>query len=319
MSLFPVFSANHAAHFDGSLVGDVDSYLKHAQQRMSKVQWRRTPEGISFIPEFVVDCDELEVEGEGCPEQHVGPRSAPPDPEQGMVTRLPNPPSTSNFTVPWKNGSTASWLPWFPTSTSYLQVQRRRPPTEIIVNTTHTMALKPRTWISLWFLITAPIIFWDAGYCFMRPRSMKGGDLHWIWSPYAIYQEVDLVYGVKALEEGNGFTAAQSFLNIIETLMNITYLYLVHAKASPAAFVVGFAAIVMTLSKTVLYWAQEYYCGFCAVGHNSFKDLVVYWIIPNGFWIVVPAIITVQLGKDIIGQLNAADRAAKTAALEKKR
>lgn len=22
---------------------------------------------------------------------------------------------------------------------------------------------------------------------------MKGGDLHWIWSPYALYQEVDYV------------------------------------------------------------------------------------------------------------------------------
>lgn len=26
-----------------------------------------------------------------------------------------------------------------------------------------------------------------------RPRSMVGGDLHWIWSPYALYQEIDYV------------------------------------------------------------------------------------------------------------------------------
>jgi len=61
---------------------------------------------------------------------------------------------------------------------------------------------------------------------------MVGGDLHWIWKPYAIYQEVDYVrrivsdqvdanldrdtwgfvgqvYGVKALQENNGFTNAQ--------------------------------------------------------------------------------------------------------------
>ena len=30
------------------------------------------------------------------------------------------------------------------------------------------MAVKTYTWVSLWFLITAPIIFWDASYCFMR-------------------------------------------------------------------------------------------------------------------------------------------------------
>ncbi|KAF9479219.1 hypothetical protein BDN70DRAFT_879090 [Pholiota conissans] len=52
------------------------------------------------------------------------------------------------------------------------------------------MAVKTHTWISLWFLLAAPIILWDVGYCFMRPRSMKGGDLHWLWAPYASYQEV---------------------------------------------------------------------------------------------------------------------------------
>lgn len=30
------------------------------------------------------------------------------------------------------------------------------------------MAPKTHLWISLWFLLTAPVIFWDAGYCFMR-------------------------------------------------------------------------------------------------------------------------------------------------------
>lgn len=30
--------------------------------------------------------------------------------------------------------------------------------------TANNMALKPHTWISLWFLLTAPVIFWDAGY-----------------------------------------------------------------------------------------------------------------------------------------------------------
>jgi hypothetical protein len=35
------------------------------------------------------------------------------------------------------------------------------------------MAPKTYTWISLWFLITAPVIAWDVGYCFMRPRSFE--------------------------------------------------------------------------------------------------------------------------------------------------
>ncbi|KJA22547.1 hypothetical protein HYPSUDRAFT_40935 [Hypholoma sublateritium FD-334 SS-4] len=176
------------------------------------------------------------------------------------------------------------------------------------------MAVKTHTWISLWFLLTAPVIAWDVGYCFMRPRSMKGGDLHWIWAPYALYQEVDLIYGLPALQSGDGFTNAQSLLNVIETLMNLAYLYLAHVVKWPPATIVGFAAAVMTLSKTVLYWAQEYYCGYCAVGHNSAWDLVTLWIIPNGLWIVVPTFIMIQLGKDLVESLNfASEKSAKVA------
>lgn len=181
------------------------------------------------------------------------------------------------------------------------------------------MAVKTHTWVTLWFVLTAPVIFWDVGYCFMRPRSMLGGDLHWIWKPYEIYQNVDFVYGIKALEENSGFTNAQSFLNIVETLMNLAYVYLAHVSGWSPAPLIGFAAATMTLSKTVLYWLQEYYCGFCAIGHNTMSDLVVYWIIPNGLWIVIPSLIVLRLGKDLAASLHIAERAAtKTASGKQK-
>ena len=74
-----------------------------------------------------------------------------------------------------------------------------------------------------------------------------------------------------------------AFLNIVENFMNIFYLYLAHVQDSPLAPLLGFASVVMTLSKTVLYWLQEYYCGLCSVGHNDLYTLVVYWVIPNGY------------------------------------
>ncbi|KAJ7097615.1 hypothetical protein C8R44DRAFT_949142 [Mycena epipterygia] len=175
------------------------------------------------------------------------------------------------------------------------------------------MAVKTHTWISLWFLLTVPVILWDVGYCFMRPRSMEGGDLHWIWAPYSIYQNVR-VYGVEALKRGDGFTNAQSLLNVVETLLNIFYLYTAHVTAWPPAPLVGFTAAAMTLSKTVLYWAQEYYCNYCAVGHNTLKDLIVYWIIPNGFWLLVPSLILVRLGKDLAADLTLANKVSAKAA-----
>jgi len=121
---------------------------------------------------------------------------------------------------------------------------------------------------------------------------------------------VDYIYGLSALREGNGFTNAQSMMNVIETLLNITYLYLAHIAQWPPAAIVGFASATMTLAKTALYWLQEYYCGYCAVGHNSFWDLIILWVVPNGLWLVVPAFVVFQLGRDLVDSLNFAANAS---------
>jgi hypothetical protein len=71
-------------------------------------------------------------------------------------------------------------------------------------------------------------------------------------------------------------------MNLIEIALNLCYVYLAHVAKCPTASVVGFASVVMTLWKTVLYLLQEYYCNYCSVGHNDTKTLIVYYIIPNG-------------------------------------
>jgi hypothetical protein len=99
--------------------------------------------------------------------------------------------------------------------------------------------------------------------------------------------------------------------------------------------VFGFAGAVMTLSKTALYLAVEFFCGGCSVGHNSFRDLLVYWIIPNGYawfihdssnvltlfnrlWLIVPSLIVLQLGKDISASLQVVEYMSKQLANSKK-
>jgi hypothetical protein len=96
---------------------------------------------------------------------------------------------------------------------------------------------------------------------------MEGGVAHWpLWQPYKLYGQVDHIYGWKAFNAKNGFTSAQGFLNVVETLMYAVYLWLwysrgratsagrvVSGRAAALAVLVGFSAAVMTLSKTVLY------------------------------------------------------------------
>ncbi len=142
---------------------------------------------------------------------------------------------------------------------------------------THT----PSNLTLLWLCISLPLVIWDTSYVLLRPHSMPGGKYHYpLWAPYELYGRTDYVYGWKAWNEHNGFTAAQGWLNVVETVGYLCYLGLVFSfgvqsrgqgrgapkgvglwgwtrsvggDAAGLATLVGFAASVMTLSKTVLY------------------------------------------------------------------
>lgn len=133
----------------------------------------------------------------------------------------------------------------------------------------------------LWLAISLPLVIWDTGYVLLRPHSMPGGKYHWpLWVPYELYGRTDYVYGWKAWNEHNGFTAAQGWMNVVETLGYLFYAYIVftegkqsikqgrgaptdggklsesrtvRGQAAGLAVLVGYSASIMTISKTVLY------------------------------------------------------------------
>ncbi|KAK1959625.1 hypothetical protein LY78DRAFT_750932 [Colletotrichum sublineola] len=188
----------------------------------------------------------------------------------------------------------------------------------------------PTSITAAWLLFSLPLVAWDTGYVLLRPWTMPGGHLHWpLWVPYALYGQVDYVYGWKAFEARNGFTSAQGALNLVETLMYLAYVWLylsrgqsvggpagakktVGGRAGALAVVIGFSAAVMTLSKTVLYWANEYFSGFDNIGHNTMTDLIMMWIIPNGAWLVGSGYMVLSLGGEIVDGLALASKTTKT-------
>ncbi|KAI3343558.1 hypothetical protein F4824DRAFT_12340 [Ustulina deusta] len=185
--------------------------------------------------------------------------------------------------------------------------------------TATTYAHAPSGFTLFWLAVSLPLVIWDCGYVLLRPRTMEGGDLHWpLWVPYALYGRVDHVYGWKAFNAGSGFTGAQGFLNVIETIMYIYYAVVYYQNAVPVAgtkkvvgrkaavaVLVAFSAAVMTLSKTILYWLCEYYSGFDNIGHNSTRDLIFLWIIPNGAWLIGPTIMIFELGGELVNGIAA--------------
>ncbi|XDG00601.1 hypothetical protein ABKA04_000216 [Annulohypoxylon sp. FPYF3050] len=206
---------------------------------------------------------------------------------------------------------------------------------------THT----PTRLTLLWFSLSLPLVIWDTGYVLLRPLTMEGGSLHYpLYTPYKLYGEVDHVYGWKAFHAHNGFTSAQGSLNVVETLMYLFYVAwyvfkgqkvvvkglgkggksgkgegkevgkektkkVLSGRPAALAVLVAFSAAVMTLSKTVLYWLNEYFSGFDNIGHNSREDLILLWIIPNGLWLIFPTYMIYSMGSEIVAGLTNASAA----------
>jgi ABC-type branched-subunit amino acid transport system ATPase component len=65
--------------------------------------------------------------------------------------------------------------------------------------------------------------------------------------------------------------------------MNFVYLGLLNnANVSVGqANLLGFAAAVMTTSKTILYWLVEAFSGMAHTGHNSVKDMIFLWVVSS--------------------------------------
>lgn len=184
----------------------------------------------------------------------------------------------------------------------------------------------------IWMAVSLPLVAWDTGYVLLRPHTMPGGSLHWpLYTPYALYGEVDHIYGFKQWNARNGFTAAQGALNFIETSMYLAFLYLWQAYGRPVegagftskssrkgvvgrvaawASLLAFSAAVMTLSKTVLYWLNEYFSGFDNIGHNDLHSLIFLWVIPNGLWLLLPSYMIYKIGGEVIDVLASTSGAA---------
>ena len=135
----------------------------------------------------------------------------------------------------------------------------------------------------LWMAVSLPLVLWDCLYILLRPHTMAGGAIQWpIWKPYEIYASIDHVYGWPGWERQDGFGGAQGVLNVVELVLYGLYTMIIYNHGIPTAngtglqlgqgigawyaggrkvrgktgnraLIMGFAAAVMTLSKTVLY------------------------------------------------------------------
>ncbi len=144
----------------------------------------------------------------------------------------------------------------------------------------------PRAWW-LWLTVQLVVVTWDLCYILLRPRTLPGGSLAFLYVPYVLYSTIDLVYGVRN-GEFNAFGIGQSLMNIAE---NACYAYgLVQYRRGKKnlAYVLWFGALVATFSKTVLYALVEVGDDNRNVSHNDWNTFIFLYVLPNNVWTIVP-------------------------------
>lgn len=186
--------------------------------------------------------------------------------------------------------------------------------------------------MTMWLLISVPLVLWDAGCILLGPHSMAHDKLHSpVWTPYVLYGTIDYSYGWPAFNARNGFTIAQTVMNLVETAGYIFYLYTVYVYGVSAtdsgrgskkgveglrwllksdkvvsgregaiALLVGYSVSVMTVSKTTLYWLNEIFAGFQNIRHTEISSLILLWAVPNCLFLLFPSYNIYILGAEIL-------------------
>lgn len=99
-----------------------------------------------------------------------------------------------------------------------------------------------------------------------------------------MYEFIDLNYSARAWQEHRGFPTAQSTMNVAEDFFNFAYLYLAHSgdpSKQAISPIFGFTGVVMTFSKTALYFLCDFYCGWCESGHNDLRTWIFLYLVSS--------------------------------------
>lgn len=141
------------------------------------------------------------------------------------------------------------------------------------------MAVKTRWWISAWFILSAPVVLWDAGYCFMRYASPFGGNMlgvqhrsliHPLWTDLVLWRFVPwfMLIGIIQGPPASAADLAPDILSILPGWRSSLDLAAVWAISS-GMFYFSLVQYRMVHSWRILCnWQVDYVCISCSCqGH----------------------------------------------------
>lgn len=95
-------------------------------------------------------------------------------------------------------------------------------------------------------------------------------------------------------------------MNLVEVFLNYVVLAIHISGKSGLSVLLAFMVSTMTFSKTVLYFlVSTSLCnGEHFVNHSDWRKTVLLYIIPNGFWIVIPFFCMVATGSILVHSME---------------
>jgi len=165
------------------------------------------------------------------------------------------------------------------------------------------MAVQLPSWAKYWLVIGGLLVTWDISFVLNRPASLKNGSLHYLFTPYDQYIKYDPIYG----DTTDAFGIAQSYINIVEVVLQLSGLLLSYTNRSSAVGpMMVFIASVATLFKTGLYLLY----GVCEVHPTSKYHVlrpntwdtgyVTIFAIPTSFWFICPLALVINLASQFV-------------------
>ena len=75
-----------------------------------------------------------------------------------------------------------------------------------------------------------------------------------------------------------------------------------HVQRQSLSTVLGFMVCAMTFSKTIMYFlaATKLCHGAHYINHNNWPAFIFVYLVPNGFWIVIPLLCLLSVGSQLV-------------------
>lgn len=152
---------------------------------------------------------------------------------------------------------------------------------------------KLSSWVVAWMCASMTVVAYDVAFVLLRPLSMPGGELSFLWGIYDQYISVDRSYG----DLDNPFIPAQALMSLAEITLGIAGLILNLKGRIALALIFVFTSATLTGAKTLLILMMEFVGGFSQTGHSGMFNVLTVFILPNLVWVIFPFAVSVVTGK----------------------